>query len=490
MTGGQSDPSVVLGDGSAAHTPSHSYGGAGEGKGRAESASERRPHASGRNVPSRSVSRALLELNEKARREPKHRFRSLYREINLPMLYECFGMLRRGAAPGVDGVTVAEYAKDLDGNLRRLLERLIGKTYRAEKVRRRHIPKGGGKTRPLGIPALEDKIVQMAASRLLQAIYEADFLDSSWGYRPNRGARDASQHLREQLFLGRVHWVVEADIEGFFDNVDHNWLVRMLEQRVDDDAFIRLIRKWLKAGVLEEGGAVTHPAAGTPQGGIISPVLANIYLHYVLDLWIEKGVPRQVRGRQVYLRYADDFVVAFENGPDAEWFFAELPRRLAKFGLRMAEAKSGIVRFSRFDDRNSGPFTFLGFEFYWAQTRMGQKTIKRRTAKKKFRASLTALREWLRRHRSLPLRQIAVTLRRKFQGYYNYYGVIGNGRALSRYWHESQKIIFQALNRRSQRRSYSWASFAQMWNTLDLPRPRVLESPYQPPQPSCPLAYS
>jgi len=395
------------------------------------------------------------------------------------MLYESFRDLKRKAAPGVDGVTVEEYEKDLDSNLRQLLERLVGKTYRAQNVRRRHIPKGKGKTRPLGIPALEDKIVQQAASKLLQAIYEADFLDESKGYRPGRGARDASQELREKLFFERVHWVVEADIKSFFDHVDHDWLERMLEERVDDKAFIRLIRKWLKAGVLEEAGDVIHPATGTPQGGIISPVLANIYLHYVLDLWIEKVVPRRIRGAKVYMRYADDFIVGFENGADARWFEQELSKRLAKFSLSVAEDKSGILRFSRCDVKGSGCLTFLGFEFYWAKTRKGKKTVKRRTSKKKYRASLLNLKEWLRNNRSRPLKELAATLRRRYRGYFNYYGVIGNSDRMWAYWSASRWIIFRGLNRRSQRKSYNWTGFEQMWKTLDIPTPRVVEKPYR-----------
>lgn len=436
-------------------------------------------HASGRIVPKKSVSRTLLELREKAEREPKHRFRNLYGEIDLSMLHECFRELKRKAAPGVDGVSVEDYEENLDGNLRRLLERLAGKTYRARNVRRRHIPKGRGKTRPLGIPALEDKIVQLAASKLLQAIYEADFLDESKGYRPNRGARDASQELREKLFLERVHWVVEADVEGFFEKVDHDWLERMLAERVDDKAFIRLIRKWLKAGVLEEAGEVVHPATGTPQGGIISPVLANIYLHYVLDLWMKEVVPRQTRGAMVYMRYADDFVVGFENGADARRFHGELPERLAKFGLGLAADKSGILRFSRCDLKGGKCFTFLGFEFYWAKTRSGKKTVKRRTSKTKFRASLSRLKEWLMRNRSLPLKELAKTLGRMFLGYFNYYGVIGNSDCLWKYWNASRRIIFRGLNRRSQRLSYNWKGFEQMWRTLDLPRPKIVEKPYR-----------
>ncbi len=468
MTRGQSDPPIVVRDGRADHTA----------KGRTEWPTEQSQHAKGRTVPTKSVSSTLLELREKAEREPGYRFRSLYREIDLSMLYESFRDLKRRAAPGVDGVTVTSYEKNLDSNLRSLLERLVSKTYRAQNVRRRHIRKEKGKTRPLGIPALEDKIVQQAASKLLQAIYEADFLDVSKGYRPERGARDASQELREKLFLERVHWVVEADIAGFFDNVDHDWLESMLKQRVDDKAFIRLIRKWLKAGVLEEAGEVIHPATGTPQGGIISPVLANIYLHYVLDLWVEKVVSRRIRGAKVYMRYADDFVVGFEYGSDARWFFEELPKRLAKFGLSLAEDKSGILRFSRCDVKGSGCFTFLGFEFYWKTTRNGKKTVKRRTSKKKFKASLLNLKEWLRNNRSRPLKELAVTLRRKFRGYFNYYGVIGNSDRLWCYWHASRRILFRGLNRRSQRKSYNWTGFEQMWKTLDIPTPKIVEKPY------------
>jgi len=293
-----------------------------------------------------------------------------------------------------------------------------------------------------------------------------------------RGARDASLELREKLFLERVHWVVEVDIKGFFDHVDHDWLCRMLEKRVDDKTFVRLIRKWLKAGVLEEAGQVIHSTTGTPQGGMISPILANIYLHYVLDLWVEKIVRKGNRGAMVYMRYADDFVAGFEYGEDAERFFRELPARLAKFGLRMAEDKSGILRFSRCDVEGSRCFTFLGFEFYWANTRLGKLTVKRRTSRKKFRDSLAALKERLRKNRSRPLKELAVTLRRKFLGYFNYYGVIGNADRLWSYWRESQRVIFNVLNRRSQRKSYNWQGFEAMWKTLGIPTPQIVEKPY------------
>jgi len=366
-------------------------------KERAVETSEQSTHAGrGKPVPGKSVSSTLLELKVKANREPKYRFRSLYREIDLRMLYESFMLLKPNAAAGVDGVDWHEYAKDLDANLRDLLERLKTHRYRAKLIRRKYIPKGSGKQRPLGIPTLEDKIVQMSARRLLEAIFEADFSDDSMGYRPKRGAREASRKLRDQLFFGRTHWIVEADIKGFFDNMDHDWLIRMLEERIADSHFIRLIRKWLRAGILEEDGAVINPTTGTPQGGIVSPVLANIYLHYALDLWVERVVRKRCSGRVVYQRYADDFVVGFEYGYEAECFFARLPDRLNKFGLEMAPEKSGIIRFSRCDLRGSKRFVYLGFDFYWARTRSGKKTVKRRTNKKKFQQALQALKAWLK----------------------------------------------------------------------------------------------
>jgi len=412
------------------------------GKEQTVRSSEQSTHAQlGKQVPTKSVSRTLLELTAKAKRDRKHRFRSLYREIDLRMLHDSFRLLRPKAASGVDGVGYAEYEKDLDANLRSLLERLASHRYRAQLVRRKRIPKGDGRTRPLGIPALEDKIVQMAARRLLEAIFEADCSDSlrarscrcartsdnSMGYRTGRGARAASQELGNRLFRSRCHWVVEADIKGFFDNMDHDWLVRMLEQRVADRHFIRLIRKWLKAGIMEEDGAVVNPTTGSPQGGIVSPVLANVYLHYALDLWVERVVSRKSDGQVVYQRYADDFVLGFEYGPDAEIFFANLSSRLAKFGLSLAMEKSGVIRFSRLDLKRSRSFTYLGFDFYWARTRFGKLTVRRRTNKKKFRNALKSLKTWIRGERSAPLKRLAPLLRSKFRGHFNYYGVIGNG---------------------------------------------------------------
>ena len=446
-------------------------------KGWAVGSSEQSTHAdSGMPVPRKSVSSTLLELTAKAKRDRKYRFRSLYREIDLRMLYDSFWLLKRKAALGVDGVSWQEYEKDLDANLRDLLDRLVTQRYRAKLIRRKSIPKGNGKLRPLGIPSLEDKIVQMSARRLLEAIYEPDFSDNSMGYRPGRGAREASKKLRDELFLSRAHWIVEADIKGFFDNMDHDWLVRMLGERVADRHFLRLIRKWLRAGILEEDGSVINPTTGTPQGGIVSPVLANIYLHYALDLWVEKVVRKACRGQVVYQRYADDFVVGFEYGDEAERFFHDLPGRLGKFSLEIAPEKSGIVRFSRCDLHGSGRFVYLGFDFYWARTRRRKLTVRRRTNKKKFQQALKSLKDWLNREKSLPLKLWARPLRQKLAGHFNYYGVVGNSQMLSHFFNAARHTIYRVLNSRSQKKSYNWDGFKAMWKTLDIPNPKIIET--------------
>lgn len=447
------------------------------GKEQTVESSEQSTHASkGKQVPTKSVSRTLLELTQKAERDRKYRFRSLYREIDLRMLYDSFRQLRRSAGVGVDGVDYTEYEKDLDANLRDLLERLKTERYRAKQIRRKYIPKASGKLRPLGIPSLEDKIVQMSARRLLEAIFEADFSANSMGYRPGRGAREASKQLRDGIFASRTHWIVEADIKGFFDNMSHSWLLRMLEERIADSHFLRLIRKWLKAGILEEDGSVVNPTTGTPQGGIVSPVLANIYLHYALDLWVERVVSKRCKGQVVYQRYADDFVVGFEYGYEAASFFSELPERLGKFTLELAMDKSGVLRFSRFDLKGSKRFVYLGFDFYWARTRSGKSTIRRRTNKQKYRAALLSLKVWLQRARSTPLKKLAGKLRSKLTGHFNYYGVIGNSHMLSEFFNAARYTVYRVLNTRSQKKSYNWASFKAMWKTLDIPNPKILET--------------
>lgn len=463
----ESDPPMVVRDGNTDHTAT----------GRAEGQRGQSTHARERNPPGSSVSRSLSALSGKARKDPKHRFRSLSRLLDRGMLRESFHALKRKAVPGIDGVTHAMYAEDLEGNLAALEKRLKEGRYRATPVKRRWIPKSGGKLRPLGIPVLEDKIVQHAVRRILEAIWEEDFYDESIGYRPGKGARQGSYELREALQGGGYRWVVEADIRSFFDHVDHGWLVKMLEERIADRPLIRLIVKWLKAGVMEEN-QVVHPATGTPQGGVISPILANIYLHFVLDLWIKKVVARHCKGRVLLRRYADDSVVCFEREDDARAYLRVLPKRLEKFGLSLAVEKSALVRFDRRAPEQSGKFTFLGFDFYWARARRkgGWAYVKRRTNKEKFRASLRALKEWLRSVRCGRLEDLLVVLRKKLQGYWNYYGVIGNSMMTARYQREAMRLLYKWLNRRSQRRSMTWRQFTARRPGWKLPPPRVVET--------------
>jgi group II intron reverse transcriptase/maturase len=426
------------------------------------------------------VSRSLSALRTKAEKAPKHRFRDLYRLIDKELLREAFHSLKKRAAPGIDGVDVAEYGENLDERLLELEIRLREGRYRAQHVKRRWIPKAGStKLRPLGIPVIEDKIVQRAVVMIIEPIWETDFVEESIGYRPGKQARQATLDLGNVLDPGTYRWTVEADIKGFFEHIDHDWLIKMLEQRIDDKRLIRLIRKWLNAGILEENGLVTKPEEGTPQGGVISPLLANIYLHFVQDLWIKKVVTPGSRGRVLFRRFADDSIVCFERKDDAELYLRELPKRLAKFNLELAEEKSALAKFNRWEPETSGKFTFLGFDFYWAKTRANplHRIVKRRTTSKKFRASLAAMKEWLKKARSSPLPIIIATLRRKLQGYWNYYGVIGNSERISRYNHEVQALVFKWLNRRSQRRSFTWATFNAAWVSWNMPPPRITEQP-------------
>lgn len=469
----ESDPPIVVRDGKTDHMA----------KGRADGQRNQSTDARGKNVPTRSVSSTLIALNRKAIEDKNHRFKDLYRLIDLQMLYTSYRSLQRNAAPGVDGVTYEDYESNVDERLRTLLDRLKSKRYRAQPVRRHYIPKGNtGKQRPLGIPALEDKIVQHAASQILERIYEADFSEHSWGYRRGKpGAREASKELARTLDCGTYRWIVEADIKSFFDEVDHEWLTRMLEQRINDRAFIGLIRKWLKAGVLEPGANRAEASeTGTPQGGIISPILANIYLHHVLDLWIERVIKKKSKGQVIFMRYADDIIVGFEYADEAQNYLNELPTRLAKFHLRLAEEKSSLVKFNRWEPDESGKFTFLGFDFYWGRMRKNRKyaMVKRRTSRKKYQASLAAMKDWIRKARNWPLRMILSSLRKRLRGYWNYYCVISNSAMTWRYNSAVMKLVFKWLNRRSQRKSYTWEQYKRRWlGHWQIPGPRTVETP-------------
>ena len=417
----------------------------------------------------------LRAIAEKADQDQHHRFGDLYRWLNQDVLRLSFYQLRKDAASGVDGVTFQEYEKNLAVNLADLEGRLVRKAYRARLVRRKYIPKGNGKLRPLGILVLEDKLLQMAATQILLAIYEGAFLPCSYGYRPGVRAHDAIQDLTKELQFGGHHFVVEADIKGFFDHIRWEWLERMLERRIADGAFMNLIRKWLRAGVLEEDGQVVHPQTGTPQGGIISPVLANIYLHYVLDLWFERVVRPKQRGRCRMIRYADDFVACFEYRHEAQAFEKGLPERLGKFGLAVAADKTQTLRFGRNGGPHNRRFDFLGFEFYWEPDREGKPRVKRRTATKKHLAALQRMRQWVKTHRHRKLSRLLKELKVKLQGTWNYYGLIGNYRRLKRFYEATCRALHKWLNRRSQRRSMSWRSLYRSLARFQVTPPRIVE---------------
>ena len=415
---------------------------------------------------------SLLGIAKKAKSDKRYRFRNLYRELNEDLLRDSWRLLRKDAALGVDRVSAAEYEANLEENIRQLVERLKRKSYRARLVRRHYIPKGEGKMRPLGIPATEDKLLQLAVKRLLEAIYEQDFLPCSYGYRPRVGALEAVDQLTVKLQFGGYHQVVEADIKGFFDNLSHEWLMRMLAERIDDQAILRLIKKWLKAGVLDTDGKVLRPESGTPQGGIISPILANVYLHYALDLWFERVFQRNCRGGACLVRYADDFVCGLGREEEAQRFYVELEERLLKFGLELAADKTRVIPFSRYR-RGETSFDFLGFEFRWGTDRKGQARLKRRTSRKKFRSSVKRVAEWCKKNRHRRVGEQFQLLNAKLRGYYNYYGVHGNYVSLDQFFYQVRRLHLKWLNRRSQRQSYNWTGYEELLRHFALARPRI-----------------
>lgn len=446
------------------------------GKDLTEVRSPQRPLVPDKVGPDQDETSCLRGIVIKAKADKQHRFQDLYRQLDADFLLHCRGDLNQDAASGVDGVTAAEYAADLHANLQRLAERLKAKRYRAQRVRRVYIPKENGKERPLGIPALEDKLVQLACAKLLGAIYESDFLTCSYGYRPGRGALDAVRDLTFDLQYGVYGYVVEADVQGFFDHLDHAQLLEMLSFRIDDRAFMGLIRQWLKAGILERDGPVVHPEAGSPQGGIVSPVLANVYLHHALDLWFEQVVRFHCRGEVLLCRYADDWVCAFRYREDAERFYRVLPKRLEKFGLALAPGKTRLLRFSRFHPSRKWRFTFLGFEFYWCEDRQGTPRVMRRTARKKLQAACRRIKTWIRANRHLPGRDFFRGLNRRLRGHYHYYGVRGNSHALHRFFKWAMACTFKWLNRRGgKRRSFTWGMFSRILDRVHVARPRITE---------------
>ncbi|AQP98864.1 group II intron reverse transcriptase/maturase [Pseudoalteromonas aliena] len=404
----------------------------------------------------------LNTLAFKAHTHPKHRFQNLYGLLDAASLYESWGQLNKLASPGIDGITMPKYKSTLIENIERLSQQLKQKSYRANDIKRIYIPKSNGKERPLGLPTVDDKLVQQSVSQILQSIWEQDFMRNSYGYRPNKSAHQAVHSLTMNLQFKGYGYIVEADIKGFFDNLEHEWLMKMLALRIDDKAILNLINQWLKARIKSPDGVFTKPSSGSPQGGIISPVLANIYLHYALDLWFEKKVKPRMRGRAMMIRYADDFVCAFQFANDAERFYKVLPKRLKKFNLDVAQDKTSLMRFSRFHVGRKRHFVFLGFEFYWGTDSNDKPRLRRRTAAKKQKTTLSEYYQWIKARYSLKLKNWLPQLRRKLIGFRNYFGLPDNSRSLSTIYDYVLHSLYKWLNRRSGRRSYSWSNFKKM----------------------------
>lgn len=425
------------------------------------------------------MSPGLSKVVERAKREPEARFNSLAHHLDEAALKRAFARIRKDAAAGVDGVTKEEYARHLDENIRDLHQRLRTQDYRHQSIRRVHIPKGPGsrETRPIGISTIEDKIVQGALREVLEAIYEQDFLPCSFGFRPRRSAHDALRALDRMLKSERITWVLEADIRSFFDTIDRKKLMELLQLRVADGSFLRLVGKCLHVGVLD-GEEFTKPEDGTAQGSIISPLLGNVYLHHVLDQWFERAVYPRLRGHARLIRYADDFVIGFTRKEDAERVLVELGERMAAFGLTLHPDKTRIIPFarpSRTDKGASTPgaFDFLGFTHFWRRSRAGNWVPGMKTRKASLRKTLLRIGAWCRRHRHRPRAEQHAALSRKLQGHYDYFGVNGNYRWLSQVLHRVNRLWFKWLQRRGQRKPLRWKRFNAYLALFPLPAPRI-----------------
>jgi len=430
-----------------------------------------------------TVSPKLQRIAKLARESPQMVFTTLAHHIDVEFLMEAYRRTRKDGAVGVDGQTAEAYGIELEANLQSLLNRFKSGTYHAPPVRRVHIPKGDGhKTRPIGIPAFEDKLLQRAVTMVLEAVYEEDFEDCSYGFRPGRSAHQALQTLWEGLTKIGGGWVLDVDLSSFFDTLEHSHLRGFLDQRVRDGVLRRTLGKWLKAGVMESG-QVFHPKTGTPQGGVISPLLANIYLHEVLDKWFVLEVEPRLMGHAFLVRYADDFVIVCELEHDARRILNVLPKRLARFGLTMHPEKTRLVDFRRpppaaQGGHRRGTFDLLGFTHFWGLSRKKRWTVRRKTAKSRFSRTLKRFSDWCRRNRHLSVEEQHWKLSQALKGHDAYFGITGNWKALSHLRHQVRRIWRKWLGRRSHRGTVSWEKFQRTMERYPLPPPRVVHTVY------------
>ena len=414
-------------------------------------------------------------IAELAGQEPKFRLLSLNKNLDMVWLREAYRHTRKDGATGVDGETAEEYAGELETRLEDLKERAKSGTYHAPPVRRTYIPKGDGRMRPLGIPTFEDKVLQRAVVMLLEPVYEREFLDCSMGYRPGRSAHTALESIWKQAMQTGGCWLIDADIKGFFDTVAHRELKEMLNQRVGDGVIRRLVSKWLHAGVWE-AGQVTHPETGTPQGGVISPMLSNIYLHEVLDKWFEEQIKPRLESGAFMVRYADDFVMGFKSKKDAERVLEVLGKRLAKYGLELHAGKTRLVDFRPPDKGGEGgSFDFLGFTHTWRTSRKGNPYVGRQTSKSRFTRALNKIKVYCRKTITLPLHEQREGLKRRTQGHYQYYGISGNSVGITRFAYEVNRVWLQSIRRRSGHHAqrWTWERFFRMLARNPLPKPRI-----------------
>ncbi len=428
-------------------------------------------------LTSRNMSPRLLKVVERAQREPEGRFHSLAHLIDVPALERAYRRIRKDGAVGVDGVTKEAYGDELLANLEDLHGRLKSRRYRHQPIRRVHIPKDKGKTRPIGISAFEDKIVQGAVRAVLEAIYEQDFLDCSFGFRPKRSAHDAVRALNQAVRCGKVSWILEADVQSYFDSVDRTKLAELLQIRVADGSLLRLIGKCLHVGVLD-GEEYSEPDRGTTQGSVLSPLLGNVYLHYVLDVWFERVVTPRLRGEATLIRYADDFIIGFERHDDAQRVMAVLGKRFERYGLTLHPDKTRLVPFGRppaGQRGGKGPatFDFLGFTVYWGRTRSGRWQMRCKTRHARLRRAIKSVGEWCRRHRHLPIVTQHAALKRRLGGHFNYFGVNGNFRSLVPLVEATERVWIKWLRRRSQRTRLTWERYKALLERFPLPQPRI-----------------
>jgi len=427
-----------------------------------------------------TVTPKLQRIAAQAVREPDRVFTTLAHLIDVDFLREAYRRTSKASAPGIDGVTAQAYAEHLDENLHDLHERLHSGRYQAPPVERVWLEKDDGGQRPIGKPTFEDKIVQRAVAMLLEAIYEQDFYDCSYGFRQGRSPHDALHELRERCMTEGIGWIVDADVSGYFDSIDKTRLQEVLRKRVNDGRIKRLIGKWLRAGVMEEG-VLMHPETGVPQGGTVSPVLANIFLHHVLDEWFERDVRPRMQGHCFLIRFADDFVIGCAEEADARKIMAVLPKRFARFGLRIHPTKTALRAFRKPEagkeaEDGNGTFDFLGFTHYWTRSRRGFWVLKRRTARKRLRRTKKTLWRWCHDNRHAPVKYQYQMLGLKLRGHFRYYGIRGNFRLLEEVFRYAEKAWWYWLSRRSSKRAMSWEKFQRLLQTYVLPTPKIVHN--------------